>query len=623
MQKNKTPQKANEQVPKWVEQFHSWRDDLKQYWSQMDAEQDLYEFYREREESTATNISLNTPFAIIESMVAKANESKIAITAKAKGEDRLKDFEEWVSSTVKGAIEDPDIAERHGTFRKIREQYFRTFLVTGNSAACIEYCYKTEVGEDGTKKVLVDNPYTYTIPWKQVIFNPSRRFDTSDIYYVEKWVSWNDLKNNEYSETKGKDGETVKSGRYHNIQEVKKAYKDKDRQIDDDETDNISGDKKISRKLEPVHIIERWQGAKFSVIAITGQSSGVVIREEIDPFKLGGHNLLLSVNYVIEGRPYGYGEVSAMYKPVRAQDTIVNQSIDLVNRRLRPSVLIDPNQSETTNIDALMNVIEFGGAMFADSKGIGSVPTQDVPGQAFTTIETLQMAIERAARFSPYSTGVASSSTDKTQGTPSGIQSIQAAAEPNFAIKLDTLQDSFLYPLCRKYLKMIASLMSEQDIRHTLLSGKAPGWVKVVKGILRGQATISDLVRVGMISEEEANEFLYTEEEMVDPATGQMITQSVPIEGADEAYVFDVDWILDVKMNNQAEADKNQKAQAILQWAASATAAGVQLDQTKVHILAARDLGIDDPEELVMKPEDMQPQMMGMAGSEGMGSMVA
>ena len=469
---------TNDFVQEQCDEFKAWREELRKYWPVIDRNQDLYEFYREQGE-TDNNISLNTPFAIVESMISKANDTTLDVIVKAKGENGLLEFGTYIGAIIKDAIEDVDVAQVYGSFRKTKENFLREFLVKGNAIAMVEYCYKKSGG-----KVIADNPYTRILNYKNVIFDPTKTLSTSGKYYIESYTTWKDLTNNEYDTKTGK-------GLYKNLGEVKK-YKD-DKSQDSDEY-NISGDRKIKKRVAPIHILEIFEGTSYKVIA----NDKILIREEDDPMKVGGHTLVTAMDYVIGDRPYAYGEIDAIREPTLAQDKIINSSLDMVDRYNRPSIVVD---DPSMDLDELIMIIENGGVMFGNSKGVASVPVNVPPAQAFQTVDVMQQAVERAARFSPYASGMPSAQTDKTQGTMGGIQALQAASEPNFKIKLDALEESFMQPVAMLYLKMIASLMGRNETRYGILRNKKSEYVTATKGILQGKATITDLVITGLLTE--------------------------------------------------------------------------------------------------------------------------
>lgn len=556
-------------IEKSVAQAKLWKDDLSRYWPAIDKNQELYEFSATRDEETVSDISLNTPFSIIESMVAKANDSNMHVTVSGKGENDLDEFGRYISTILKDVMEDYDIQAVKGSFRKIKEKFFREFLVKGNAVATVEWYYKEGVA---------DNPYIRVRPLKTVIFNPTKTLADSDKYYIESNVKYQDLLDNEE-----KDGK----GLYKNLGELKKLSNEKNKDI---EEYDLSGGSKIYRKAEPIRLLECWDNDMYYVIA----DDKVLIREKKDPMKLGGNNLITAMNYVIEGRPYAYGEIDAIYKPTIAQDTIINQSIDMTNRYLRPAILVDANAN--VNLDELIMIIEEGGVMQGNPQMIGHIPMQTPPRESFQTIDILQQAIERAARYSPYAVGLPSQQTDKTEGTKGGIQSIQVAAEPNFQVKQDALQESFCEPAARMELKMVANLMGENDTRYGLMKGKDKGWVKASKNILLGKANLKELFTCGFINEEEYQKAT-TEP---DPMTGQ----PVPIPGMEETMVFDVDWVIKVKLDSKSAADKDREIQQKISVVQLGRDLGAQWHPERTITKIAEAQGFDDVGELFLTEEE-------------------
>ncbi len=564
------------------DQFKRWREDLKPFWDAIEKNQQMYEFYKAEANMTDATVASNTQFAIIESMVARQNESTLNINVKAKGDNKLKKVEKWISDTINSAIEDPDIADVYGAARKIRETAFREFLVKGNVVGEVKYAYGSGM----------DNPYVCVLPLKSIVFNPAKTLATSDVYYVQKFVSFSDLKKEQKDSMTGK-------GIYKNLSKLKSKIEDKDKNRESKDQYYYIGDKKISRKLESIEILECWKGSKLTVIA----DGNIIIREEEDPYQIDRHPLLFAMDYTVEGRPFAYGEIDAIYKPIRAQDTILNQKIEAVNRYLRPAILVgDPDLDP----DIVMTIIENGGATYGNAAAVQEIQTKQIPSAAFGVSTEIQQMVERAARFSPYASGVTNQESDQTKGTLGGIARLQAAAEPNFQIKIDTFQDMFLQPMVRIYLKMIANLMDPKDFRHVLTSGERPEWIKATKGILLGEATIRDFIETGLISEETA--FLAGNTIEQDMNGNPVIT---PIDGFNEAVVFDVDWLVDVKLDNQASSENQQEIQAIMQWAQIAQGAGVPLDNEKLVVYVGNRLSASfEPEDFIMQP-DMGQLPMG------------
>jgi len=605
---NRSNRLPKEKAGEYLKEYNEWKSELEQYWPQIDKNQEMYEGYlRADNAKTDSQFSFNTAITIVEGMVNKANESSLEIAVDAEGENGLTFLEKWVSAVVKKAMDDKDVAKFYGSFRKVKEKYEREFFVKGNAIAEVGYCYKTEV--IGDKKITVgNNPYVKVINYKNYIFNPAHDFDTSPIKYIQKHVKFDDLKKDEYDEKTSK-------GKYKNLGEVKALAKKADKLLDHEDLQNISGQRKINKKIEPLRLIERHEGARLITIAAISEKSGVIIRDEIDQFKLGGDNLVTSMNYVVEGRPYARGEIDAIYKIVLAQDDMVNLKHKMLERYLQPSVVVDP--SGETDLDELIQILEEGGVMYGQADKVKAINPQLPPNQAFQADQEYQQAIERAARYSPYAAGVPNQETDKTAGTMGGIQSLQQASEPNFQVKIDTLKETFLEPVATAYLKMIGGLMGDDEVRYGLLQGASRRWIKATKGILTGEATIDEMIEVGLMTEDQAIEFTTTEEpilnengdQMIDTNTMTPMTQVVEIPGAREALVFDVDWAISITMGMSGVANQQQKSLRQMQLVQQGLQMGVPIDVNKAWLRTATEQGLEDPEELLMEQDQLDPMM--------------
>lgn len=584
----------DERVADLVGEWQKWRTALQPYWAEIDKHQEMYEFYKREGSQTSSDVSLNTAFAIIESMVSKANSTSTVVTVKSDGINGLDKFEEYISTIVEDALFDPTVAQIKGSFRKQREMFLRDFLVKGFGIAEVNYLYR-EVITNGKKKIVADNPYVTVLNYKNYIFNPTETFDTSEKKYIEKWVSLEALQAKEADPKAG-------TGLYTNLQAVRASMGQDNNEDNTKKSDYeqrfVSGDQRIPRRREAIHLLECWDGPKLTVIA----NQSVVIRDKYDPKKIGWSGIVTAGNYKLEGRPYPYGEIAGIYKPIRAQDTILNQSIEMVNRYLRPGLLVSDYDA---NLDDIIQILEQGGVAYGDAKSITSVQTNLPPSAAFQTLDTMEQAVERVARFGlGYSAGQSQQGTDKTQGTASGIKNIQMAAEPNFEVKLDTIEDSFMEPVAQVYLRMIGNLMDEYDVRYGLLKGKKTQWVGATKGILTGKATIQDLITVGIIPSN-PNDPSVTEQ-----AIGYLVdkAQLEPGKVMEKTVVFDTDWIIQVKLDNQSAADKQQRADRKINLMVTAQQLGVQFHPERTFIRLAEEEGWEDVEDLILTEQEKQEQ---------------
>ena len=578
--------KIDSSVASDVKTFNSWEESLRPFWASMVRDQEAYEFYREKSSGIISTVTLNNPFMLVESLVARFNEINYVIDVQAKGNNGLTNFESYISNVLKDALEDRDVADFHDTFRVNKEKHIREMLIKGNAVSSINWCYVKHNG-----KVVADNPYIRHIPLFNVIFNPAKTLSTSNKYYIKSFVTYDELKAEEYNQR-------TKEGKYKNLKHLRELAEENRQDITEEDTRHIIGDRKTPRIVEKIKLLEVWEGDNYRIIA----NDTTEIYSAKDPYKMGTHNLVFSMLYVVGDRPYAYGEIDPIYKQVEAQDTVLNQSLDIVNRYLKPAVFVgDPN----ADLFQVSQILSSGGVMRGNPDNIRPLRQELPPAQAFTSLETLQFSIERAARFSPYASGIPSSQTDRTKGTKGGIIRLQEAAEPNFQLKVDIMRDSFFYPVIRKYMKLIAGNMSSSDIRYSTLQGKDKQFVKVTKNILNGKASLSELLQAGFISQELFTSLTMTIQEVVDPITMQVMQIPVEIPGADRARALDVDWIIKVTLDSQAASNKEKEIANKMSWIGINQQLGVPIDAKKVSIEIGRQMGIDEPERLLLSEEQV------------------
>jgi hypothetical protein len=585
MNESSTFMSQQEKAQDHYNRFVKWRSDLRQYWDQIQKNREMYQFYKSESSITDSEVSLNSPFAIIESLVAKQNEASLEINTSARGVNDvyIKKIEQFISDALRSAIEDPDIASQYGSFRKFRETSFRHLLIDGNVAAEMKYAYN--------KDDEIDNPYPCLLSLFSVIFNPTKTLATSNEYYVEKYVTYDELKKGEYNSN-------TKSGLYKNLSKLRQAIKDDYKDIPDVEDRMIAGDKTLPRKVSEIHLLEHWKGSKLTVVA----NGKIIVRESSDPYKTGKNPFVFGMLYSVEGRPYAYGKIDSIYKVVRAQDTIINQNIESINRFLRPTILV---RNSDTDLYMMQDIIQNGGIGYGDPQNVSELVRTPPPGAAFQATNEMQQAVERAALYSPYASGATSQSTDKTKGTASGINALIQESEPNFQILLDNYQDSIIEPLLQKYLGVIAGLMDEKDIRWVITTNENPEWIKTTKNVLMGKATLTDLKSLGIINEEQFFELTHTLEPNV--LTGQLEIQ--PLDNEDKDFVFDTKWLVKVRMTNNATNKKQQRLNDISNWAQFAQASGVPVDMKKVVVTLGNRIDDFNPDDYMLEKSQMQQGM--------------
>jgi len=181
---------------------------------------------------------------------------------------------------------------------------------------------------------------------------------------------------------------------------------------------------------------------------------------------------------------------------------------------------------------------------------------------------------------------------DKTQGTMGGIIAMQEAAAPNFQVKIDKLQDCFMRPLARMFLKITTNLTGDDEIKYSLIGGTNPEWVRVTKGILSGKATLADLNQVGLVADEDV---LFFQQAGVD---------------FNSVMVFDVDWIVDVRLDNSSRREKMQEVEKKMQFIQFAQKIGAPIEPSRAAASVAYDMDIKNFNSMLMTEEEIQKQRM-------------
>jgi hypothetical protein len=161
---------------------------------------------------------------------------------------------------------------------------------------------------------------------------------------------------------------------------------------------------------------------------------------------------------------------------------------------------------------------------------------------------------------------------------------------------------------------MIAALMGKDDIRHSKLMGKKPMWVQATKNLLLGKLNIEELRKAEVIDEQAYQEFIT--EELPDEMTGEMVAVQNP-ELAKEV-LFDVDWLVNVTLDNQAENDKLEKTQKKQEWFQACIQMGLPMDAKKFMLDMGEETGIEDAEQYVKDEQTVQQeQEMEMQQQQG------
>jgi hypothetical protein len=230
-----------------------------------------------------------------------------------------------------------------------------------------------------------------------------------------------------------------------------------------------------------------------------------------------------------------------------------------------------------------------------------------LPPAGFELLGYLQQRAESSSGIGAYLGGVPNQTSDKTQGTATGIQSLIAQAVSPVRDRQLNLEESIIEPVVNKWLKYAGRLMGKDEIKYVFVGGQSPRWVSITKGLLLGKIKISDLLEAELIPEEDIQEIVALktlEGQQKDPGY---------IFDPEKEIVFDVDWIIRVEAGSMAEEDTEKDLQAFDSSVMMARELGVPLDPTKVWQERAMRAGIKEPEQYIMQPQQgmgQDPNMM-------------
>ena len=91
-----------------------------------------------------------------------------------------------------------------------------------------------------------------------------------------------------------------------------------------------------------------------------------------------------------------------------------------------------------------------------------------------------------------------------------------------------------------------------------------------------------------------------------------MSGQPIPIEGADKALVFDIDWVIEVHLDDQSKIYKERETQKKMEIIKLGMEMGVQFEPERVVSKLAQEQGFEDIEELYLTDDEKQQQQQQM-----------
>jgi hypothetical protein len=578
--KQPTPDPNETDVEKLSEEYHRWLPKLQNY--HVNRFDKNYRQYTAYTDVVGTKAKISDPVApeLVERVIQRMFPRNPSLFAMGHGVNLPVQIRNIVSGIASYFWTNPKMIESTGTMRSKLKVAGREFCVVGNVA--VESYYNGDS----------ESPDMRVIPIEDVIFDPSKTLKTSDKYYIRQFVDLEYLE--EHAELE-KDGKVVK-GIFKNIDKIKKLLENKDALIVNDPSTNKinrSGSNLYPPIVGPIELISCWDGKhciRF-VVGLTDKNDKDVLVQEFDNNILDDDPLDFAMDIELPKQPYANSMLDFINGLTEAKDLSLNQIIDYGSKALNPPLFVDPSISNI-NKATLANAYKLGGLVFANPQLAEHKPMPPLNTIGFNLLEYMQQRSESVTGVGAYLGGVPNQSSDKTQGTKGGIQSLMGQAQSPVNERQLTMEECIVEPVVNKWLKYAGALMGKDEEKYAFISGEDPRWIKYTKGLLTGKITLSDLVACEIVDAKN-----------VDPATNtteaQDISQMLIENGKDpkSEIIFDVDWFVQVDSGSMSAVNAQEDIQALLAWAQFRMEHRMPTDYEKISDEIAIKSGVKHPEQ--------------------------
>lgn len=569
--------KSKEYLQEYIEEYERWYNKLQPIWvNRFDRNYRQYTAYTS---TTGTKTRISDPVApeLTERQVRRLFEKDPVFFALGRGKNVPKEVTDLMAEIIRYYWTNPEMVASTGTMKSKLKVGGREFCIVGN--VVFETYYNSDSQSPDIRVHKVEN----------VIFNPAQTLKSSKKKYVRQTV---DLKYLEENEEVVKDG--VTKGLYKNLDKVKAFFKENKEKPRTDIV-NRSGDAQ-SNFEDPIELISRYEDAKVCRFIKAGSEDGPIVLQEFESI-LGESPLACSMDIELVGEPYAISYLDFINGMTQAKDIILNQIVDYGAKALNPPLFYDPASSPVNKL-LLANAFKLGGLVpmnpqMADHK---VMPPINMVG--FELINYIQQRSESVVGSSPYTDGTPNQTSDKTQGTASGVNILTNQAQGPIKDRQQNLEESIIEPIVNKWLKMASGLMSENETKYAFISGQEPKWVEFTKGLLAGKITLNDLLVSELLTTDEAAQLA-------------AIMQS---QGKDpqKEFVYDVDWIIRCESGSMAEIDTKKELDNFQQWVQFNMTIGRQMDLQKISDEMAKIINIKEPSRF-----DVPKPPMGNGGMNG------
>lgn len=554
--------KEKTDIQKWAEEYNNWHDKLQPIWT--DRFDRNYRQYTAYTETKGTKSKISDPVApeLTERQIRRLFEKDPTFFALGRGKNIPKEVTDIMAGIVKYYWTNPEMIASTGTMRSKLKVSGREFCILGNTV--VEAYYNSES----------QSPDMRVHALEDVVFNPALGLKRSPVKYVRQCV---DLDYLEENKEVVKDG--VTKGLFKNIDKVKELFKDSKVDNSDKVTVNRSGSDTANYE-SPIELISRYEGAKVCRFILNASDDTGHIELQNFTSILGESPLACAMDIELVKQPYAISYLDFVNGLTQAKDLTLNQIVDYGAKALNPPLFYDPNQSPVNKL-LLANAFKLGGLVPMSPQSADHKQMPPINTVGFQLLDYIQQRSESVVGSSAYTDGTPNSANDKTRGTATGVNILTNQAQGPIKDRQQNLEESIIEPIVNKWLKMAASLMSENEIKYAFITGQEPKWIEYTKGLLSGKITLNDL----LIAE------IWPEEEVAMAAALMMEQGKDP----ETEIVFDIDWIIRCESGSMAEIDTEKEFDNFQKWTEYNVTIGRQQDLQKLSDEMAQKLNIKDP----------------------------
>ena len=574
------------------EEYDRWLKELQKYHTgRFNRNYKQYNAYTEIDGNEA---KISDPMAVelTERKIIRLFEREPKFFAQTKGQNVPKELTNIISAIPSYYWSAPERVKASGSMKSKLKLIGREFAIIGNGI------------NESFFNSRSDTPDARVKPVEDFIFDPTQTLKTSEIVYSRDFVN---LKYIEDNVEIVKDG-TVIEGMFNRaaMKKVKNMYEDS--KMQSNSTSNIinrSGSDSIQPKLGPIELISRWEGPKCCRFIKGMDEEVTIVLQEFESI-LGEDPFDRVMDIELVKQPYGFSMLDYLNPLTHTKDLFIQQLTAYGSKLLNPPLFVDPS-IQPVNRATLGNAWKLGGLVMAPPAQAEHKPMPQMGSFGFDMLGYLQQRAESVSGVASNLGGMLNPDSDKLNQTATGISTQLNQAMGPLKDNQESIEEGIIEPMANKWLKMAAYLMGENEIKYVMLTGESPKWVRLTKGFLSGKIKLMDLIEAELVSQEDVPEIVaLMQEKGEDP---------------ESTIIFDVDWVIKVEMGSMALADSAKEVGDLQKYAEFRMQYQVPTDFKKLSDEMAARIGIEEPEQYDLAPQEQIPDENNFQIGSGDGSM--